>query len=175
MGAMSSEVDARTQIHDALMRYCRGIDRLDGDAVASGFHPDATLHDYGSAGSMPIETFVEHAIGALASRYSATQHRISNTLIEFDGGDVSSGSALVETYVLATHISPPDEDSGRAEELHTFAGRYIDRFTEVDGKWLIAERTLRNDWSTVETIQHRMPGGYVTSGRDGTPDPLDPA
>lgn len=33
----------RAQIHDALMRYSRGVDRGDGELVVSCFHPDATL------------------------------------------------------------------------------------------------------------------------------------
>jgi hypothetical protein len=33
----------RAQIHDALMRYCRGVDRGDGELVMSALHPDATL------------------------------------------------------------------------------------------------------------------------------------
>jgi hypothetical protein len=36
----------RAQIHDALMRYSRGVDRGDGELVVACFHPDATL-DYG--------------------------------------------------------------------------------------------------------------------------------
>src|ERR1700678_964743 len=36
----------KTQIHDVLMRYSRGVDRGDGELVVSCFHPEATL-DYG--------------------------------------------------------------------------------------------------------------------------------
>jgi hypothetical protein len=47
MGALN-EAELRTlldraQIHDALMRYSRGVDRGDGELVMSVFHPDATL------------------------------------------------------------------------------------------------------------------------------------
>jgi SnoaL-like domain len=161
------ELGARQQIHDAVLHYCRGIDRLDGTSVARGFHPGAVLRDYG-ASPMTIEAFVEHALASLGSRFVATQHRASNTLISFDGDDAASGAALVETYVLAFHVeAAPDGD-----QLHTFAGRYIDRFTEVDGAWRIAERTLRNDWTLVEPIERRMRGSYVASGRGEVPDPV---
>ena len=33
----------RAQIHDALMRYCRGVDRGDSELVLSALHPDATI------------------------------------------------------------------------------------------------------------------------------------
>ena len=162
----------RDQITDALRWYCRGIDRLDAASVVRGFHPGAVLVDYGPQ-PLTIELFAEHALQSLGARFSATQHRISNTLITFDGDDPASGRALVETYVLAFHVQPPDADAGTGELLHTFNGRYIDRFTEVDGAWRIIERTLRNDWSQVEPIDAPMSGSWPASGRGGTPDPID--
>lgn len=154
---------ARAAIHDALASYCRGVDRLDGAAVLAAFHPGAELVDYAPV-PITVETFAEQALGVLAARYAATQHRIGNVLIEFDGD-----GAVVETYVQATHL----EQGAEGDRLHVFAGRYIDRFTAVGGRWRIARRTLRNDWSTVEPIGERMRGAWPTSARGGTPDPLD--
>jgi hypothetical protein len=157
-----TDVDARQQIHDALLTYCRGIDRLDPEAIAAAFHPGAELIDYG-AETLTIEAFAEYAVASLGKRFRATQHRISNTRIEFDGD-----RALVETYVLAYHVEPTDD----GDVLHTFDGRYIDRFECRDGAWLIASRTLRNDWSKVEPIDAPMRGAWVASGRGGSPDPI---
>ncbi|MEM7094556.1 MAG: nuclear transport factor 2 family protein [Actinomycetota bacterium] len=163
---------ARQQIHEALLSYTRGIDRLRADDVRGGFHAGALLHGYGSAEAMPIEAFADYAVRALADRYDATQHRLSNTRIEF----VDDHTARVETYVEASHREPPSDDG--TQRLHTFAGRYIDRCApDDDGVWRIAERVLRNDWSKVEVIDQPMRGAYVPSGRgegpDATPDPLD--
>lgn len=161
-------LDARQQIHDALLSYCRGIDRLRADDVRAGFHPAAQLDGYGP-GPMTIEDFADHAVRALADRYVATQHRISNTRIEFSD---DGSSAIVETYVEASHVESPGGDTPNAPRLHIFAGRYIDRCRPDDhGVWKIAGRTLRNDWSRVDTITP-MNGTYVASGRGGTPDPL---
>ena len=164
--------DARRQIHDAVLHYCRGIDRLHAPSVARAFHPGAVLNDYGPS-PMTIEAFVEHALSSLGNRFVATQHRASNTLIAFDGDGPASGAASVETYVLAFHVEAAADSAtpGLMEgaQLHTFAGRYIDRFTEVDGAWRISERTLRNDWTMVEPIERRMRGSYVAGGRgDGS-------
>lgn len=164
--AMAS--DPRVEITDALLRYCRGIDRLDPVSVQSAFHPGAELCDYGPE-PLSIEAFVEHAMASLGSRFRVTQHRMSNTRIEFADGDPASGSALVETYMLAYHVQ--DTDDGVL--LHTFNGRYIDRFEHRDGAWLIARRTLRNDWSRVEPLGEPMRGAWIASGRAGSPDPLD--
>ncbi|MDX6739529.1 nuclear transport factor 2 family protein [Actinocorallia sp. A-T 12471] len=35
------ELSARAQIHDVLLRYCRGLDRVDMDLVRGAFHEDA--------------------------------------------------------------------------------------------------------------------------------------
>lgn len=159
--------DARQQINDALLSYCRGIDRLRPDDVSAGFHAGALLDGYG-AGPMTIEDFSAYAVGALAKRFTATQHRISNTRIEFAD---DATSAIVETYVEASHVEPGSE--GGPQRLHVFAGRYVDRCRPgADGIWKIEQRTLRNDWSRVDTIPEPMSGNYVASGRGGTPDPL---
>jgi hypothetical protein len=159
---------ARQQIHDALLSYCRGIDRLRSGDVQAGFHPGATLKGYG-AGPMSIEDFASYAVKALGDRFVATQHRISNTRIEFsDDGK----TARVETYVEASHAERAPADSDR-QRLHVFAGRYIDRCAPDDnGVWRITSRTLRNDWSRVDTITEPMSGNYVPSGRGDAPDPL---
>ena len=153
-----SKLEAKDEITSALLRYTRGIDRLDGELVASAFHPGATCLDYG-ADVMAIEDFVTYAIPRLGEAYSATQHRVSNVAIEFDEG---SRSAICEAYVLAFHVQQTDS----APKLHTFNGRYIDRFENRSGEWLIASRTLRVDWSRVETIDATMGGQWVESGRD---------
>jgi len=157
-----TELEIRAAIEDALRSYCRGIDRLHAPSITAAFHPGAVLVDYGPTSST-IEQFADYAVAALGKRFAATQHRISNVTIEIDGDH-----ARVETYVLAYHVE--EGDGGR--RLHTFSGRYIDRFEERDGAWKIARRTLRNDWSNVVPMGDPMGGTWVASGRSGTPDPI---
>jgi SnoaL-like domain len=158
-----TDLELRSAVEKALHSYCRGIDRLHGPSIAAAFHPGAMLIDYG-ARSLTIEQFVEHAVASLATHFVATQHRISNTTVERS----ADGTALVETYVHATHVEQTDD----ARRLHTFVGRYIDRFEERDGAWKIAHRILRNDWTLVEPMLEPMSGTYVPSGRAGSPDPI---
>ena len=182
--APNDEDAARRQIHDALLSYCRGIDRLRPELISAAFHPGALLHDYGAA-PMSIEQFAEAAPASLEAKFAATQHRISNTTIQFDSeaGEAEVGAvgaadagtaagaehgATVESYVLAYHWEAT-ADGGR---LHTFNGRYIDRFTERDGCWKIAQRHLRVDWSKVEPVEATMGDRWVHSGRGDDPDPL---
>ena len=157
-----TDLVTRATIEDCLRSYCRGIDRLHAPSVATAFHPGAILIDYGPQ-PLAIEAFVDSALPSLRKKFVATQHRISNTTVEQDGD-----SAMVETYVHATHV----EESAEGRRLHTFVGRYIDRFELRDGAWKIAHRTLRNDWSTAEPMAPAMSGTYVPSGRGDSPDPI---
>lgn len=159
---------ARRQIEDALLSYCRGIDRLRAADVRAAFHDGAVLEGYGPEPTT-VDVFADYAARALGERYVATQHRITNTRIEFTDDD---GAAVVETYVEASHAEAPDADG--AQRLHIFVGRYIDRCTPGDdGIWRIAHRTLRNDWSKVETTTGPMRGAWVASGRGDKTDPID--
>ena len=175
----AADQTVRQQIHDALLSYCRGIDRLRPELIAAAFHPGAMLHDYGAA-PMSIEQFAQSAPASLEAKFAATQHRISNTTIQLDTevGDIegpdsetasgAASGATVESYALAFHW----EDTAEGGRLHTFNGRYIDRFTERDGCWKIAQRHLRVDWTKVERIEATMGSRWVPSGRGGAPDPL---
>jgi SnoaL-like domain len=156
------ELESRARIEDALRSYCRGIDRLHGPSIEAAFHPGAMLVDYG-AESFTIEAFVPYVLESLARKFVATQHRLSNITVKLDGD-----AALVEAYVLATHVA--QNDAGRT--MYTFTGRYIDRFENRGGDWRIVHRQLRNDWSSVEPLGEPMTGPYVPSGRAGSPDPF---
>lgn len=157
-----TELEIRDCIEDALRSYCRGIDRLHAPSIEAAFHPGATLVDYGPA-PLTIEVFVQHAVASLGKRFAATQHRLSNITVEIDG-DV----ARVESYVLAFHVEKGDG----GPRLHTFAGRYIDRFEQRGGDWRITQRVLRNDWSSVAAMGDAMTGTWIAGGRDGSPDPI---
>ena len=39
---------AKHEIHEVMMRYCRGVNRLDPELVKSCYHPDA-LEDHGAS------------------------------------------------------------------------------------------------------------------------------
>jgi hypothetical protein len=47
---------ARKQIHDALMRYCRGIDQMDRDLILSAYHPGA--RDNHGTFDEPVKAFI---------------------------------------------------------------------------------------------------------------------
>jgi hypothetical protein len=125
----------REAIRDCLYRYCRGIDRLDEQALRSAYWPDATDRHgayQGSAGG-----FIDWALDKLKSG-GRMIHQISNVLIELHG-DV----AAVESYFLAFQ----GERDAQGRPLETLlCGRYVDRFERRQGEWRVAARTVVYDW-----------------------------
>ena len=133
------ELSARAQIHDALLRYCRGLDRVDMDLVRSAFHKDAWIDFPASLHVGSVDGFLDFLSGEMP-RFVRTMHFLGNSLIEFDGPNL----AHVETYLNADH---------QGSQVHQWAGeqvklwaRYLDLFEQRDGQWLIARRALRVDW-----------------------------
>lgn len=126
--AIAREMKDRQEIYDCLMRYCRGIDRLDRELLLSAYHPDA-IDDHGSTYIGDVQGFADAAIALHSTYQEFTQHHITNHRCELDG-DV----AHCESYYLFRCIN-------QASPWYNFSsGRYIDRMEKRDGRWGIAER-----------------------------------
>jgi hypothetical protein len=143
IGNEIQELRDRMAIHDCLMRYCRGVDRLDRELILSAYHPDA-IDDHGLfVGN--AEEFADWALQFHRTNQHATQHIVTNHSCELDGG-----VAHTETYWMFAAMntgSPP---------LSLVGGRYIDRFERRDGRWAIAARKCMIDW-------HGTPGPVALS------------
>ncbi len=127
----------KQEIHELVLRYCRGIDRFDRAAVAACFHPDAT--DTHGSFNGTITEFIDWAF-RLLERYDATMHLVANQLITLSGD-----LAVAETYGIAHHRSS-DPDPRRNL---TVGFRYIDRVERrQDRVWRIAERVATTEWVT---------------------------
>jgi hypothetical protein len=151
------------EIRNVLLRYCRGVDRIDLDLVRECFHPDAR-DDHG-AFSGDVEALLEW-IARLLPRYGVTVHRLSNILVEFhpDRDDV----ARVESYGVAEHQTP-----GGAPELNlSIAFRYLDRFERRQPSgWRIADRFCTTEIVRVHEPADDFPvdGRFAKGGRgDGS-------
>ena len=133
------ELSARTEIHDVLLRYCRGLDRVDMDLVRGAFHPDAWIDFPASLHVGSVEGFFDF-LAAEMPRFVRTMHFLGNSLIEFDGPD----TAYVETYLNADHQGS-ESHQWRGQTVKLWA-RYLDRFERRDGSWRIAHRRMLTDW-----------------------------
>ena len=123
-------------IHEVVLRYCRGVDRLDLALVRSCYHADGVDHHTGFTGS--ADDYVAW-IDVGLRRFSGTMHLIGNHL-----SDVQGGTAYAETYGTAHHWGEPLADPTLN---FTSAFRYVDRFERRDGQWRIAERFAVREWT----------------------------
>lgn len=122
-------------IHEALIRYCRGVDRCDLQLAMTAFLDDAVDNHMGF--EMPAIESMSSLLGADQSQVKCTSHNITNELVEVTG-DV----ARSEAYFVAYHLLSHDD----TDFDWTVGGRYIDRFERRDGSWRIAHRTVVYDW-----------------------------
>src|SRR3954447_13095720 len=97
----------RQAIHDVVLRYCRGIDRMDLDAVRECYHPDATDEHGSFSGS--VDAYLAW-IGRLLPRYSSTMHLTGNHLVDFSSD--TPDLARSETYGMAFHRSADPSPRG---------------------------------------------------------------
>lgn len=135
-----AKLEARAEIQDCVLRFCRGLDRIDRTLMESAFHPDATVK-YGAIFTGPAQPFLDATIVNQAKQRE-TQHLVGNILIDLDGD-----TASVESYELARHKSPRD---GEMVDL-ILAMRTLDRFERRDGVWRIAHREKVMDWARIMT------------------------
>jgi hypothetical protein len=152
---------ARQEIADVILRYARGIDRLDFDLVRSCYHPDA-YDDHGNIKG-DVDTFIAGARKFLQT-CDATMHFMGNMLIEIDGD-----RARAETYAVAYHRFTVADGSGKDD---VWGIRYVDRFEQRAGAWKIAYRVVAQEWRRVDPI----PAGRVRNfgtGLWGTRDGND--
>ena len=152
----------KQEIRDVLMRYCRGIDRLDMDLVKSCYHPDA-YDDHGTYKG-GVAGFCSTVSAGLANCL-ATEHFLGNSLIEVRGDRAAS-----ETYLVAYHRLPAT--AGASERDFAFGGRYLDVFERRDGgAWLIARRTVVHSWSRIDPVTERWSAqDAFTQGQSGQAD-----
>jgi hypothetical protein len=162
---MSVESDVRAmldrhEIHEVLLRYCRGVDRGDAEMLRTVYHEGALDRH----GPFRLENanaqFADLTVPRLDALRNVAQHHITNCMIDLRG-DV----AAVETYFIAYQPTMLEDGS---ETPSLIGGRYLDRFERRDGRWGIAEREVVVDWSrfalagegeTWPTSENYSPGG----------------
>ncbi len=148
----------RQRIWDCMLRYARGMDRLDEALALSAYHPGA-IEDHGAM-IAPCEQFVPNVIGFHRDGELATQHILSNHSCEIDG-DVAHS----ETYVRCFSVLP----SGRNRLSF---GRFVDRLEKRDGRWGIVSRVSLPDGAMdVPQFDDRagmvnLPGSLAHPSRD---------
>jgi 3-phenylpropionate/cinnamic acid dioxygenase small subunit len=127
-------VTDRLAVSDVLIRYATAQDNRDWELLASCFTGDATL-DYDTSGVFGRDEFVAHSSAGLA-RMKATQHCVTNHVIQVDGDRAHSTS-----YVIAQHVRHDDV-------TFTLGGTYHDDLVRCGTEWRIASRRFVTSWKT---------------------------
>ena len=128
-------------IHDALMRYARGVDRCDADLMRSVYHRDAFDHHGPFQGN--AWDFVDQFVPSSRESSTFTQHLIGNLLIEIDGDRAHS-----EAYFVA-YVGRMEGDQ---ELIGAFGGRYVDRWERRGGRWGVSHREVVHEWSRGDAV-----------------------
>jgi SnoaL-like domain len=138
-------------IYDAMMRYCRGVDRCDEDLMRSIFHGDARAFDTSAW------EFVKHFVPDNRAATTFTVHAIANMTIEVEG-DRAFSEAYFITYA--------GRDEGGREVVDAFCGRYVDRWERRGGNWGVTLRQVAQEWSRGNAFGTEV--FPVPSSEDGT-------
>lgn len=159
------ELVDRAEIHDVLVRYSRGLDRVDMALVRDAFHDDAWIDFPDEVYVGPVKGFCEFLSKEMHS-FVRTRHNLGNSLVELDGE-----VAFVETYLTADHEATSYHKWDCA--FVTLWARYVDRFEKRAGVWKIARRQLLIDWMRRDDSQtgwFKLPQAQLGK-RDGS-DPV---
>jgi hypothetical protein len=132
---------AERDIKNVVLRYCRGVDRMDLALVRSCYHDDARDH-HGDFGG--VDETLRWVWDVLAS-YGSTVHLVANMLVEFD--PLMPTVARCESYGAALHFA--GGEGGRRGQAIGF--RWIDdleqrasRTEEPD--WRFSRRVATTEW-----------------------------
>jgi hypothetical protein len=131
MAVTLDDLLAREEITDVIKRLARATDRLDEALMASCYHHDG-FDDHNAFRGSGTE-FARWVMTALP-HFTATMHFIGPPYIRVD-----RPVAQADTYCVAHHLSPTSD--------LVIGLRYVDRFEQRDGAWLIAKRVCAFDWT----------------------------
>jgi hypothetical protein len=161
----AQELADRREIEDVLLRYYRGVDRLDLPLIEACFHPDARADFSGFGFAGDRQEFLDFlAAPQTLPAFERTMHFAGNVLIDLDG-DV----AFSETYCIAHHRGTPAHAWGTSFALNWL--RYCDRFERRDGRWAIADRVCVVEWGAKMGIDEWMEFPPEALGRRDRTDP----
>jgi hypothetical protein len=120
------EMIDRQAIWQVMVRFARGLDRLDTALALTCYWEDA-IEDHGRFVGT-AEGFLAWWSQQVAPMFLSTHHAIMNQFCEIDGDD-----AHAETYYIFTGTYP------KAPHFMS-TGRYIDHFQRRGGEWRFANR-----------------------------------
>jgi 3-phenylpropionate/cinnamic acid dioxygenase small subunit len=136
---MSSATDDVVEITQLLYRYARAIDAKDWKALEQIFTPDARIHYAVERGAELRFAELGPWLARAMTIFKATQHVITNPLVELTGD-----RARCTSYLTGTHVQLRRADG--AQVLTTEGSTYSDELVRTREGWRIAARVLERTW-----------------------------
>jgi SnoaL-like domain len=139
--ALAQQLLDRIEVTEAVYRYAQGIDSRDWLMYRSIFGVEVFI-DFSSfngqpATKIPSDDWVAR-VRPLFMGLDATQHTMTNPIVQIDGDD-----ATCTMYMRADHVLT--RDSG--EVWFSIGGYYVDTLRRTQDTWLITGVTLNVRWS----------------------------
>ena len=150
-----AEAVDRSEIMDALARYCRGVDRLDVELLNSVYHADAEDDHVVLQASGP--EIGQRLVDLMSGMATSSLHYIALPMIRLDGD-----FAYSETYWMSKHLAM-DGDTEMRREAN---GRYVDSWERRSGEWRIKKRQVLLESVHREPIADPDPGMRSAVRRD---------
>ena len=145
------QLQDRAEIRDCLMRYCRGVDRLDWELAESAYFPDG-IDNRGAITAHPKDYLAWSRKNIEPASW--TSHNISNITY-----DIAGNTAHTEAYVM-TFVGSPD-----GEKVTIGGARYISRFERRNGEWRLIRQETAMDYRFTTAVEH-LPPGALRGRRD---------
>jgi SnoaL-like domain len=163
-----NEIDkmlAERDIKRVLLRYCRGVDRLDPDLITSIYHAGAN-DNHGVFSGEGKEFAKRITSWDWFKDATAMSHVVTNMSIDVHGLTADS-----EAYITAFHYRTLEDGSNA---VGVFSGRYVDQFESREGVWKITDRVIVHDWTAVlpvsRTWSSDLEGSSFVQGLRGRDD-----
>ena len=159
--SLLQRIASEREIERAIVTYCRGIDRRDGELLRSVYHDDA-IDDHGGSFTGGPDEYVAWVMDHLL-HFESSMHTLHNILIDVDEDD---RRARAESYCVAHHVRGTDTDE---LVMDVFACRYVDRFENRPGVgWRIAHRIVVAEWRLRQPMLSLadQPQGFMRGARE---------
>jgi hypothetical protein len=148
-------------VAECVYRYATGVDTRDWAMYRSVF-ADEVEFDFSSygPGRAPVTMAADDWVAGVKPLFgglAATQHMMSNPLVELEGD-----TAKITMYVRAHHVFDPEDP----ESYYTIGGYYRNRLVREGGNWKLVGVNLNVTWRLghPEIMESARAGGVSTSG-----------
>jgi hypothetical protein len=141
-------LEDRVAIAELIRQIARGTDRFDTALLQDCIAADARI-DMGTGETISGASFAAHLRPPAAPR-PGRMHVVSNERIE-----IAADRACSETYI----VSWQDQLVDGIRRTRVRAGRYLDRFERRDGRWLLNERIMVDEWGRIDPVADTAPQG----------------